>query len=333
MSNNRHADSSQPSVVKRGGADLDLAAVRAFVTVAEDRYFSEAAARLGISQQAISKRVAKLESDLGVRLFARSRTGAQLTETGTAFLPHARSLVNIADQALEMLHGRRRRALRVDVLDTRLASIDLIQAFHETVEDVDIEIVTSNGLRSARSALIRGSVDAAFCRATEVPEEIVRVPAYLEPLHLLVGRDHPLAGLTRVEMARLSGSTVWMPGNVAGSEWAEYYDLLGAEFGIRIDTSGPDFGWEHFVAEVASGRGASFIGEGTRVPWHPDAVRVPVVDPVPVYPFLLLHHRHGQHPALGLLARHVAAEYRPLDLRRQWLPAPDRAAFESRTPG
>jgi DNA-binding transcriptional LysR family regulator len=319
--------------VKPGGADLDLAAVRAFVTVTEDGYFSEAAARLGISQQAISKRIAKLESDLGVRLLTRSRTGARPTETGRAFLPHARALVNIADQALEMLHVRSRRALRVDVLDTRLASIDLIRAFHETAEDVDIEIVTSNGLRSARDALVRGSVDAAFCRAAEVPEEIVRVPAYLEPLHLLVGRDHPLAGLTRVEMTRLSGSTVWMPGNVAGSEWAEYYDLLGAEFGIRIDTSGPDFGWEHFVAEVASGRGASFIGERTRVPWHPDAVRVPVVDPVPVYPFLLLHHRHGRHPALGSLARHVAAEHRPLDPRRQWLPAPDRAAFRRRTPG
>jgi DNA-binding transcriptional LysR family regulator len=333
LSDDRHADPSQPAVVKPGGADLDLAAVRAFVTVTEDGYFSEAAARLGISQQAISKRIAKLESDLGVRLLTRSRTGARPTETGRAFLPHARALVNIADQALEMLHVRSRRALRVDVLDTRLASIDLIRAFHETAEDVDIEIVTSNGLRSARDALVRGSVDAAFCRAAEVPEEIVRVPAYLEPLHLLVGRDHPLAGLTHVEMTRLSGSTVWMPGNVAGSEWAEYYDLLGAEFGIRIDTSGPDFGWEHFVAEVASGRGASFIGERTRVPWHPDAVRVPVVDPVPVYPFLLLHHRHGRHPALGSLARHVAAEHRPLDPRRQWLPAPDRAAFRRRTPG
>lgn len=313
----------------QGGADLDLAAVRAFVTVTEDRYFSEAAARLGISQQAISKRIAKLESDLGVRLFARSRTGAELTETGVAFLPHARALVNIADQALEMLHGRR-RALRVDVLDTRVASIDLIQAFHETVEGVDIEIITSNGLRSARSALIRGSVDAAYCRAPEVPEEIVCVPAFLEPLHLLVGRDHPLAGRTRVEMARLSGTTVWMPGNVAGSEWAEYYDLLGAAFDIRIDTSGPDFGWEHFVAGVVSGRGASFVGERTRLPWHPDAVRIPVVDPVAVYPFWLLHHRHNRHPALGLLTRHVVANNRPLDPRRQWLPEPDRAAFASR---
>ncbi|MGI5225074.1 LysR family transcriptional regulator [Actinoallomurus sp. CA-142502] len=313
----------------QGGADLDLAAVRAFVTVTEDRYFSEAAARLGISQQAISKRIAKLESDLGVRLFARSRTGAHLTETGTAFLPHARALVNIADQALEMLHGRR-RALRVDVLDTRLASIDLIRAFHDTAEDVDIQIITSNGFRSAREALIRGSVDAAFCRVgAGLEEELVAAPVYLEPLHLLVGRDHPLAGLTRVEIARLSGTTVWMPGNVAGSEWAEYYDFLGADFGIRMDTSGPDFGWEHFVAEVVSGRGASFIGEGTRVPWHPDAVRLPVVDPVPVYPFLLLRHRHNRHPALELLTRHVAAHHVPLDPRHQWLPAPDRAAFAS----
>lgn len=297
------------------------------MAVAEERYFSEAAVRLGVSQQAISKRIARLESDLGARLFARARTGAELTEEGTAFLPHARALVGLADQALTMLRGRR-RALRVDVLDTRLASIDLIRAFHESAEDVNVEIVTSNGFRSAPGALARSSVDAAFCRVGGTLEpDLASVPAYLEPLHLLVGRDHPLAGSRRVEMARLSGSTVWMPGNVDGSEWAEYYRFLGADFGIAIDTSGPDFGWEHFVATVASQGLASFIGEGTRIPWHPDTTRIPVVDPVPAYPWSLLHHGQNRHPALNLLARHVAAENRAFDPRNQWLPSPDRPAF------
>ncbi|WP_207755675.1 LysR family transcriptional regulator [Nonomuraea cypriaca] len=306
---------------------MDLAAVRSFVGIAEDRHFSDAAAKLGVSQQAISKRIAKLESFLGVRLFARSRTGADLTEDGRAFLPHARALVSTADQALETLRARR-RALRIDVLDTRVASIDLVQTFYETVEGVEVEIVTSHGLRSARGALARGSVDAAFCRVDGVTEEeLVSSPAYLEPVHVLVGRDHPLAGLRRVEMARLSGSTVWMPGNVAGSEWAEYHRFLGLAFDLRIDTSGPDFGWEHLVAEVGSRDLVTLVGEKCRLPWHPDTVQIPLIDPVPVYPWSLLHHSQNQHPALDLLIRNVADNHRPFDPRRQWLPDVDRAAF------
>ena len=318
---------SQPLVVPEGAAELDLGAVRAFVAVTEDRYFSEAADRLGITQQAVSKRIAKLESELGLRLFFRSRNGADLTEDGRAFLPHARALVGIADQAREALRGRR-RALRVDVLDTRVGSIDLIRAFHQTTPDADIDIITSNGLRSARAALTRGSIDAAFARFSGVLEEELRcVPAYLEPLHLLLRSDHPLADGPRVRLAQLSGSTVWMPGNAAGSEWAEFYDFLGAAFDIRIDTSGPDFGYEHFVEEIVSGGRVSFIGEKTRVPWHPDTAQIPVVDPAPVYPWSFLRHHQNHHPVLDMLTRFVTRGHRPYDPGRQWLPGPDRAAF------
>lgn len=307
--------------------DLDLGTVRAFVAVAEDRSFSEAAALLGISQQAVSKRIAKLESDLGVRLFFRSRGGAGLTQDGTAFLPHARALVGICDQALEVLRGRR-RSLRVDVLDTRLSAIDLVREFHRAVEDAGVEVVTSNGLRSARQALVHGSVDAAFARVSgTLEEDLLHVPACLEPLHLLVSRDHPLAERREVEVGRLSGSTVWMPGNVPGSEWAEFYRFLSADFGIGIDTSGPDFGWEHYVEEIGSGGRAGFVGERMRVPWHPRTVRIPVVGPAPVYPSSLLYHRRNHHPLLAAFVRFVVDGFRPFDPRRQWLPAPDRAVF------
>ncbi|WP_431899106.1 LysR family transcriptional regulator [Nonomuraea sp. bgisy101] len=325
MSNNRHADDPQPTVVHT--ADLDLATVRAFVAVTEDRYFSEAAATLGITQQAVSKRIAKLESDLGVRLFSRTRTGAELTKDGGAFLHHARALVGIADQALEMLQARR-RSLRVDVLDTRLASLDVIRAFHQTAEGVEIDIVTSNGLRSARGALAHGSIDAAFARVSgTLEDDLVSMPAYLEQAHLLVGRDHPLAGLPQVKTAQLSGMTVWMPGNAAGSEWAEFWDLFGAAFDIRIDTSGPDFGWEYFVEEVGAGERIGLAGEWCRLPSHPRTVQIPVIDPAPMYPCSLLWHRQNHHPVLAPLTRFIESRFRPYDPRHQWLPAPDRATF------
>lgn len=309
--------------------DLDLAAVRAFVAVTDERYFSEAAATLGISQQAVSKRIAKLETDLGVRLLSRTRVGAEPTQDGRVFLNHARALVGLADQAAEMLRNRR-RTLRVDVLDTRLASIDVIRAFHQVTADAEIDIVTSNGLRSARASLANGSVDAAFARTCgPLDDDLVSSPAYLEQAHLLVCRDHPLAALPQVETGRLAGMTVWMPGNAAGSEWADFWNLFGAEFGVHIDDSGPDFGWEYYVEGIASGERVGLVGEWCRLPSHARTVQIPVVDPVPVYPCSLLRRRHNDHPLLTSLARFVRDRFRPFDPGRQWLPAADRAAFLS----
>lgn len=61
---------------------MDLDAVRTFVAVTEAGQFSEAAADLSLTQQAVSKRVAALEKDLGVRLLTRTARGVQLTANG-----------------------------------------------------------------------------------------------------------------------------------------------------------------------------------------------------------------------------------------------------------
>jgi DNA-binding transcriptional LysR family regulator len=306
--------------------ELDLGAVRAFVAVAEDRYFSDAAVRLGVSQQAVSKRIAKLESDLGATLLVRSHGGTELTEDGTAFLTHARALVGLADQAVEQLQGRR-RPLRVDVLGTRLATMDLIRTFHQ-VHEVELEIVTP-GLNSPRPTVVPNSVDAVFAPSAGVSDTAVeRIPAYLDPAHLLVGRGHRLARRRRVELAELAGMTAWLPSNAPDREWTEFYRALSAEFPFGIDTSGPDFGLDHYVEMLSkSTERFGFVSERMHVPWHPDAVQIPVVKPTPVYPWSLLWRRDNRHPALPLLVEHIRAGYRPFDPERHWLPSGDRAAF------
>jgi len=308
--------------------ELDLGAVRAFVAVAEDRYFGDAAIRLEVSQQAISKRIAKLEADLGVRLLSRTRGGAEPTEDGEEFLNHARALISLADQAVERLHGRR-RPLRVDVLGTRLATMELIRAFHAD-HDVELEIVTP-GLGTERRPMPPESVDAAFARASTVTDPAIgRVPAYLEPAHLLIGRRHPLARRRRVEMAELDGLTAWMPYSARASEWADFWQELCPAFGIHIDTSGPNFGLNHHIDVLSESKDRiGFVGAKMHVPWHPDVVQIPLVEPTPVYPFSLLWRHENRHPSLALLIEHVRAGYEPFDAERQWLPVADREGMSA----
>ncbi|MEV0675221.1 LysR family transcriptional regulator [Actinosynnema sp. NPDC050436] len=309
-------------------AELDLGSVRAFVAVADNRHFGEAAAQLGITQQAVSKRVARLESTVGSVLLSRLRAGTGLSRAGEVFLPHARALLAAADHALVALSGRD-RPLRVDVLDTRLASADLVREFYAAADRPAVDIVTSTGLQAARPALKAGAIDAAFARLTGAVGDGVRgIPAHVERTLVVVGRGHPLAGRDRVGMAELAGATAWMPGNAPDSEWAEFWDEVSAAFGVRIDTTGPNFGYEHFVGGIAADTDRiGFIGEQCRVPDHPDVVRVAITPPFPAYPWSVLWHPDNGHALLPDLVEHVRRRFRARDLAGAWLPEGDRAAF------
>jgi DNA-binding transcriptional LysR family regulator len=306
--------------------ELDLGAVRAFLAVVDDGQFTDAADRLGMTQQAVSKRIARLESDLGATLLNRARTGARVTEDGAAFLPHARALISLADQAAGMLRARR-RPLRIDALARDAAPSDLVRSFYEA-GDVPVDLVVSRGAVAQQTALADGTVDAAFGRVTAgLAPGIERIPACLEPLYVLVSRRHRLARRKRVPAHELSGLTAWMPGNAGDSEWAQYYRFLSAEFGVTIDTSGPVFGRDHITETIAAAPDLITFAARTQLTGNPDVVHLPVTDPAPVYPWSLLWHGLNRHPTLPPLIAHVQASYRPYDEQSQWLPPPDRPLF------
>lgn len=123
---------------------MDLDAVRTFVAVAEVHQFHVAGGRLGISQQAVSKRIAALEHDLGVRLFARTPRGAMLTIDGHALLPRARDLLRAESRALAAVRPDR-RALRVDVINPRIAPAALLPKGIRTARVLDEPLVLLTG--------------------------------------------------------------------------------------------------------------------------------------------------------------------------------------------
>ena len=142
---------------------VDLDAVRTFVAAADVGQFQHAAADLAVTQQAVSKRIAALERDLGVRLFTRTPRGAQLTIDGQAFLPHARELLRVEQRAADSVRPGR-RALRVDVISRRIAPAGLLRDFHRAHPDVELDVVTlaDSGADTAIAAVAAGTIDASF---------------------------------------------------------------------------------------------------------------------------------------------------------------------------
>ncbi|MGW7137084.1 LysR family transcriptional regulator [Streptomyces xanthophaeus] len=314
---------------------MDLETVRTFVAVAEAGQFREAAAELSVTQQAVSKRIASLERSLGARLFTRTARGAELTIDGQAFLPHARELLRVAERAVASVRAGR-RPLRVDVIASRTAASGLMRGFHRAHPEIDLDVMMLFDIDTAVAAIRSGAIDASF-RAVAVPgrplpADIESVRVLDEPLQLLTGPAHALAGARSVPLARLAGHRIWMPGIVPGTEWAAYYDDLVAEFGLSIEATGPNFGSDALLDTIAGTPAlATFMGEQSLPPLPPAGAPtvlpaghglrlIPVTDPTPVYPHSLLWHRDNPHPALATLRAHLAATAAGHDTTGTWTP-------------
>ncbi|CAM4007942.1 LysR family transcriptional regulator [Nocardiopsis gilva] len=164
--------------------------MRTVVAVADAGQFQEAAADLSITQQAVSKRIAALEKELGVRLFTRTARGARLTIDGQAFLPHARDLLQAEERAAASVRPGR-RALRVDVIGRQLAPAGLLRGFHGAHPAIDLDVVTLFDADAAIAAVRSGTIDASF-RALTVPAR--QLPQGIETARVL---DEPIPRVRR----------------------------------------------------------------------------------------------------------------------------------------
>ncbi|WP_045693250.1 LysR family transcriptional regulator [Streptomyces rubellomurinus] len=303
--------------------DLDVAQVRAFVRTAEELHFGRAAAALGISQQALSKRIARLESLLGAELLHRGGNGVRLTEAGRRFLPPARQAVAAADAAVAAVSGTD-RPLRVDVWGHLYAPLrTLAQVAGRAGE---LALGHGRDLPSATAALLHGDIDAAFGRVhPPLPAGLAHRLVRLEPVDAVLSTDHPLAAEPALRPDQLSDSTLLAPGAL---DRLDFLRRFADRFGVRRTATGVNLGLAHFLAEVAGEpRAFALVPADVPLPDVPGLRSVPLVDPTPLYAWSLLWCTGNGHPGLNDLAAACAEEagrsrWLEYDPTRDWLPEP-----------
>lgn len=300
-----------------------MAQVRAFVRTAEELHFGRAAGTLALSQQALSKRIARLESLLGTTLLQRGGNGVRLTEAGRRFLPPARQAVAAADAAVAAVTGTN-RPLRVDVWGHLYAPMrTLAQVAGRAGE---LALGHGRDLPSVTTALLRGDIDAAFGRAhPPLPAGLAHRLIRLEPVDAVLSADHPLAAEPALRPDQLRDSVLWAPGAL---DRLDFLHRFADRFGIRETATSVNLGLAHFLAEVAQEpRRFSLLPADVPLPEIPGLRSVPLVDPTPLYAWSLLRRTGNGHPGLNHLTAACAEEagrsrWLEYDPAHDWLPEP-----------
>jgi DNA-binding transcriptional LysR family regulator len=188
---------------------MELRQLEHFVAVAAEMSFSRAATRAHVVQSALSASVAKLERELEVQLFDRSRQQISLTAAGERFRSHALETLNTARSAAESIQEFRGTLSGTVEFGSLIAfgPLDVAAAlgqFHRDHPHVRLRLhLSQSGASAYLSALTEGSLDVALVSVPErFPPSLDMRLLFEEPM-VYVCRDD--RGATRVDLADLDG--------------------------------------------------------------------------------------------------------------------------------
>lgn len=163
----------------------ELSVLSSFLLVAEERSFTRAAKRLGVSSSALSHAIRGLEERIGVRLLARTTRSVAPTAAGEQFIARVRPALADVRGALEQVAGLRDTAAgRVRLLTPRSAAITVLApklaAFARDYPDVVLDVTTDN----SRLDLVAAGFDAGIQLGEFIQQDMIAVR---------VSRDHRAA--------------------------------------------------------------------------------------------------------------------------------------------
>jgi DNA-binding transcriptional LysR family regulator len=185
---------------------MDLKRLRYFTELAKVGNFTQAAARLGIAQSALSMSIRKLEDEVGLKLINRAERKMTLTADGQVLHKHAGLIlecVREAERELQELKGIESGVVHFGA-PSMLSSYYLptaLTAFKTRYPGVRVNLIEA-GTASLQQMLIDGELDLALIRTDRAHEQIRAVALFDEEVVACVPRQHAFAERTSVSLQR-----------------------------------------------------------------------------------------------------------------------------------
>jgi DNA-binding transcriptional LysR family regulator len=213
--------------ITAGNNGMRLEDLNYFLAVAEAGNLGRAAQRLGLTQPALTKAVQRLEIDLGLQLFERTRMGMQLTTVGAAFFRRTREVGVAVEEAVREardLHMGEVGIVRVGVVPP-LADVLFSDACADLVRQrpaANVRVMINLNYELF-SALALGDLDLVLSPLPEVrAADFTYEPLFDDELLVAAREDHPLLKRRGLRFADLAAAAWMLPEpHVGGREWIE----------------------------------------------------------------------------------------------------------------
>ena len=283
--------------------DLNLREIRAFVAIAQTGSFTRAAARLSVSQPALTVQIRRLEETVGARLFDRNSRIVSLTSVGRELLPVLQKsladMQRVLDDARALGDGSRgtvRLACLPSFAAGRLPT--LIRDFRADAPGAAFEI--RDVVASTVNELVATGVFDLGVTGGEVGDPRLEMLHRAEDrLMVVCPRGHPLLGKRRVAAADLAGYPLVL--TAAGTSVRAIVDAAFDAAGHTLELAGEPTYMMTAVAMVRAGLGITILpGSAPEIRAERTLVGRPIDDPRFVRPVLLIKKRDRTLPPVTL---------------------------------
>lgn len=269
---------------------MNLLYLSYFLEIAKKEHLTKAAEELHITQPALSRALANLEKELGVKLFERDRKQLRLNENGRILQKSAERIFAELEDLRQQLSDTQ------DAVSGRLCigssfperEPDLIQEcileFMQRYPDVAIDYVQTSPLQLVR-ALDERRIDMAISSLPINSEDIEWHEVFTEKLGILMAADHPLAGEKEIHVAQLRNERFFC--NNANSDSQDLTIAFCHRAGFEPEIFFQGFFPQLIGKAISEGKGVSFIikrrydydqATSVRYPWHTNLVFRPVAE-------------------------------------------------------
>lgn len=261
--------------------NFDLQQLEAFVAVAERGSFRSAADHINLSAPALSRRIDKLETILGARLFNRTTRDVELTPLGLVFLDRARAALDDLESAmLGITDIAASRTGRVTVACVPSAAIyflpSVVSSFSERYPQIRIRVI-DEAASQVLASVVSGESDFGISFMGNQVPGVDFDPIHTDPFVLAMPRRHALAGRSSLSWAELQSERLIAVARSSGNR--QLLDDALAKAGVN-----PSYRFEvshiaTLLGMVEAGLGLAAVPRLTLPPTHPSMVGVALTGP------------------------------------------------------
>lgn len=293
---------------------IDFDGIQAFVVIAELGGFSKAAEHLHVTQTALTRRVQKLETYLGLKLLDRTTRYVELTAVGRDFLPQARAIVSEMTAAVGRLKDMSKTSkgsFTLACVPTMAAHIlpTLIREYSESCPRNRIRLLDATSYE-VRDAVLNNQAELGIGIHGEHHPDLIETHLFDDPLMYFCRESNPLSEMKTVTWSDMSGVDLIVVSNLTATRVFMDYQL--AKRGISLSGAYEVQHHATAISLVAAGVGsailpASTFQEGDR----PGVRRIPLASPVVKRKVILIQRKNTTlSPAAGAFCKLVKDKHR-----------------------